>query len=103
MPSAKNEPTKSGDSVLRVSKAGREQVPAAVLEVVLLVYQAANGRLQPWYIDRGALAASGAPSDIDAAIYYAEVSGWLVGAREPPQGVAITPDGVRLLEDCALI
>jgi hypothetical protein len=70
---------------------------------VLLVHQVANGRTQPWYIDRGALVAAGASGDVDSAIYFAELSGWLVGAREPPQGVAITPEGVRLLEDCALI
>ena len=35
----------------------------------------------------------------DSSIYFAEVSGWLVGAGEPPKSVAITADGVRLLED----
>jgi hypothetical protein len=40
---------------------------------------------------------------MDAAIDYAEVSGWLVGAREPPQAVAIAREGVRLLEEYALI
>jgi hypothetical protein len=33
-------------------------------------------------------------------IYYAEVSGWLVGAGEPPKSIAVTADGVRLLEEC---
>ena len=33
---------------------------------------------------------------VNSAIYY---EGWLVGAREPPLGVAITADGVRLLEE----
>ena len=84
-------------------KYNRNEIPSSVLAVVLLVYQVANGRIQPWYMDRGALAAAGAPVDTDAAIYYAEVSGWLVGAREPPNAVAITAEGVRLLEDCALI
>jgi hypothetical protein len=98
-----NERRRNGDSFLRVSKRGRDEVPAAVLAVVLLVHQVANGRIQPWYVDRASLAAAGEPADVDSAIYYAEVSGWLVGAREPPQAVAITPEGVRLLEDCALI
>jgi len=44
-----------------------------------------------------------ATDGVDSSIYYAEVSGWLVGAGEPPQGVAITADGVRLLEECGLI
>jgi hypothetical protein len=92
-----------GDGSSDLPKHKRSEIPSAVLAVVLLVYQVANGRIQPWYIDRGALVAAGAPADVDSAIYYAEVSGWLVGAREPPQAVAITPDGVRLLEDCALI
>jgi hypothetical protein len=38
-----------------------------------------------------------------AAYDYAEVSGWLVGAGEPPLSVAITGDGVRLLVECGLI
>jgi hypothetical protein len=44
-----------------------------------------------------------APDSVDSSIYYAEVSGWLVGAGEPPKSVAITADGVRLLEECGLI
>src|SRR5262245_55633029 len=91
------------DRPLRLKKHERHEIPSAVLAVVLLVHQVANGRIQPWYIDRGALVAAGAPADADSAIYYAEVSGWLVGAREPPQAVAITPQGVRLLADCGLI
>jgi hypothetical protein len=103
---AKNEQVGSGedsDSPSDLLRYKRDEIPSAVLAVVLLVYRIANGRIQPWYIDRGALTGAGVPDDFDAAIYYAEVSGWLVGAREPPQGVAITPEGVRLLVDCALI
>ena len=103
MANAEDDRRGNGDSFLRVSERGRDEVPAAVLAVVLLVYQVADGQLQPWYIDRGALVAAGASGDVDAAIYFAEVSGWLVGSREPPLGVAITAEGVRLLEDCALI
>jgi hypothetical protein len=33
----------------------------------------------------------------------AEVSGWLVGAGKPPKSVAVTADGVRLLEKCGFI
>jgi hypothetical protein len=44
-----------------------------------------------------------ATDSVVSAIYYAELSGWLVGAGEPPQSVAITADGVRLLEECGLI
>jgi hypothetical protein len=91
------------DSSLALPKHRRAEIPSTVLAVVLLVHQVANGRTQPWYIDRDSLLRAGAPGDVDAAVYYAEVSGWLVGAREPPQGVAITPEGVRLLGDCALI
>lgn len=40
---------------------------------------------------------------MDSSIYYAEVSGWLVGAGEPPKSVAVTADGVRLLEECGSI
>jgi hypothetical protein len=80
----------------------RDDIPALVLAVVQLVY-AAQGRTQPWYVDRAKLSLSDAPGSVNAAISYAEVSGWLVGAGEPPQAVAITPEGVRLLQDCGLI
>jgi hypothetical protein len=53
--------------------------------------------------DRAALDLGQTSDIIDSSIYYAEVIGWLVGASEPPQGVAITTDGVRLLEECGLI
>jgi len=68
-----------------------------------LKYEVAQGRTQPWYVDRSTLNLSHAPDGVDSAIYYAEVSSWLVGAGEPPKSVAITADGVRLLEECGLI
>ena len=72
------------------------------LQMMTWVYEVANHRTQPWYIDRSALDL--ADSDrVNSAIYYAEVSGWLAGAREPPLSVAITADGVRLLEERGLI
>ena len=66
--------------------AKRDDIPHLVLAVVAQVYKVANRRTQPWYIDRSALDL--AHSDgVNSAIYYAEVSGWLVGAREPPMGL----------------
>ena len=79
-----------------------DDVPALVLAVVAQVYEVANRRTQPWYIDRSALDLADFDR-VNSAIYYAEISGWLVGAREPPLGVAITADGVRLLEERGLI
>ena len=81
----------------------RDQIPALVLATVVLVYEAAQGRTQPWYVDRDKLSRDSVPDDLDGAIYYAELSGWLVGSGEPPKGVAITEDGVRLLEELGLI
>jgi hypothetical protein len=52
---------------------------------------------------RSALNLVDAADSVNSAIYFAEVSGWLVGAGEPPQSVAITADGVRLLEECGVI
>ena len=74
-----------------------------VLTVIAQVYQVAQHRTQPWYVDRSALDLVDATDSVDSAIYYAEVSGRLVGAGEPPRSVAITADGVRLLEECGLI
>ena len=83
-------------------KQRRDSIPALVLAVIAQVYELSGHRTQPWYIDRSALDL--ADSDrVNSAIYYAEVSGWLVGAREPPLSVAITADGVRLLEESGLI
>ena len=84
-------------------KRKRDSIPALVLEVIARVYELSGRRTQPWYIDRAALDLGHAPDSVDSSIYYAEVSGWLVGAGEPPQSVAITADGVRLLEECGLI
>jgi hypothetical protein len=81
----------------------RDSIPALVLEVVARVYELAERRTQPWYIDRATLDLGHAPDSVDSSIYYAEVSGWLVGAGEPPKSVAITADGVRLLDECGLI
>ena len=81
----------------------RDSIPALVLEVVARVYELAERRTQPWYIDRAALDLGHTSDSVDFSIYYAEVRGWLVGAGEPPKGVAVTADGVRLLEECGLI
>ena len=77
-------------------KQTRDSIPALVLEVVAQVYELSGRRTQPWYIDRAALDLGHASDSVNSSIYYAEVSGWLVGAGEPPQSVAITADGVRL-------
>jgi len=86
-----------------VAKHKRDNIPALVLAIVTQVYEVAEGRTQPWYVDRSTLNLSHVPDGVDSAIYYAEVSGWLVGAGEPPKSVAITADGVRLLAECGLI
>jgi hypothetical protein len=82
-----------------MTKRKRQDVPALVLAAIARVYELAGHRLQPWYVDRSAVDLADSPDNIDAAIYYAEISGWLVGAREPPRSVAITVAGVRLLEE----
>ena len=84
-------------------KRKRDSIPALVLEVIVQVYEFAERRTQPWYIDRAVLDLGHASDSVDFSIYYAEVSSWLVGAGEPPKSVAIAADGVRLLEDCGLI
>ena len=84
-------------------KRKRDSIPALVLEVIVQVYEFAERRTQAWYIDRAVLDLGHASDSVDSSIYYAELSGWLVGAGEPPKSVAITADGVRLLEDCGLI
>ena len=86
-----------------MAKRIRDNIPALVLAVIAQVYEVAEGRTQPWYVNRSALILADATDSVNAAIYYAEVSGWLVGAGEPPLSVAITADGVRLLEECGLI
>jgi hypothetical protein len=86
-----------------MAKRTRDSIPALVLAVIAQVYEVAEGRIQPWYVDRSTLVLADATDGVNAAIYYAEVSGWLVGAGEPPLSVAITTDGVRLLEECGLI
>jgi hypothetical protein len=92
------------DAVLRwMVKRKRDSIPALVLEVIAQVYELSGHRTQPRYIDRSTLDLGHASDSVNSSIYYAELSGWLVGAGEPPQSVAITADGVRLLEECGLI
>jgi hypothetical protein len=86
-----------------MAKQTRDGIPPLVLAVIAQVYEVAERRIQPWYIERPAIVVADAADGVNAAIYYAEVSGWLVGAGEPPLSVAITADGVRLLEECGLI
>jgi hypothetical protein len=83
-------------------KQRRDSIPALVLAVIAQVYELSGHRTQPCYIDRSALDLGHASDSVNSSIYYAELSGWLVGAGEPPQSVAITADGVRLLEECGL-
>jgi hypothetical protein len=71
----------------------RDSIPALVLEVIARVYELAERRTQPWYIDRATLNLGRPLDSVDSSIYYAEVSGWLVGAGEPPKSVAVTADG----------
>jgi len=86
-----------------MAKQPRDSIPALVLAVIVQVYELSGHRTQPWYVERAALDLGHASDSINSSIYYAEISGWLVGAGEPPQSVAITEDGVRLLEECGLI
>src|SRR5258708_32302251 len=86
-----------------MAKQPRDSIPALVLAVIAQVYELSGHRTQPWYVDRSALDLVDATDSVDSAIYYAEVSGWLVGAGEPPQSVAVTADGGRRLEACGLI
>lgn len=86
-----------------MAKRRDEDVPALVLAIVAQVYERTRHRPQPWYIDRAQLELPHSADGVNAAIYYAEVSGWLVGAGEPPLGVSITSDGIQLLKDRQLI
>ena len=86
-----------------MAKQKSDNIQALVLAVVTQVYELAGHRTQPWYVDRSALDLAHTTDSVNSEIYHAEVSGWLVGAGEPPQSVAITAEGVRLLEECGLI
>jgi hypothetical protein len=86
-----------------MAKKTRDDIPASVLAVVAQVYELSKHRGQPWYGDRSALGLVHASDGVNSAIYYAEVSGWLVGAGEPPLSVVITTEGVRLLGKRGLV
>jgi hypothetical protein len=86
-----------------MAKRKGEDVPALVLAVIAKVYELAGHRPQPWYVSRSDLNLPHAADSVNSAIYYAEVSGWLVGSGEPVHGVSITPAGVQLLEDRGMI
>jgi hypothetical protein len=86
-----------------MAKSKPEHIPALVLAVIAKVYELAGRRIQPWYISRSIIELVDAADAVNSAIYYAEVSGWLVGSSEPPQGVAITAAGVELLKERGMI
>src|SRR3979411_1208787 len=81
-----------------MAKSKPEKIPALVLAVIAQVYELSGRRTQPWYISRSSIALFDDAEVASSAIYYAEVSGWLVGSGEPPRGVAITAAGVELLK-----
>jgi hypothetical protein len=81
----------------------RDDIPGLVLAVVARIYELTGGRPQPWYVERSAIGIAAPVDGIAGAIYFGEVSGWLVGATEPPGGVAITPAGIQLLQERGLI
>jgi len=62
-------------------KQRRDSIPALVLAVIAQVYELSGHRTQPWYIDRAVLDLGHASDSVNSSIYYAEVSGWLVGGR----------------------
>jgi hypothetical protein len=86
-----------------MAKGRPEDIPALVLAVIAKVYELSGRRTQPWYISRSAVELVDAADAVNSAIYHAEVSGWLVGSGEPPNGVAITADGVELLKKLGMI
>src|SRR5258707_15581456 len=86
-----------------MAKSKPEKIPALVLAVIAQVYELSGRRTQPWYISRSAIELVDAADGANSAIYYAEVSGWLVGSGEPPRGVAITAAGVELLKKLGMI
>jgi len=81
----------------------RDSIPALVLAVLAKVYELSGGQTHPWYVDSSTLDLIDGADSLDSLISFAELSGWLVGAGEPPTIIAITADGVRLLEECELI
>jgi hypothetical protein len=86
-----------------MAKSKPENIPALVLAVIARIYELSGHRTQPWYISRSAVELVDAADSVNSAIYYAEVSGWLVGSGEPPQGVAITVAGLELLKERGMI
>lgn len=93
---------KTGDRV--VAKQKYDGVSALVLAVVVRVYEVSGHRIQPWYVDRSAIQLADATFEsVDQAINQAEVNDWLVSAGEPPQSVAITAAGVKLLQERGMI
>jgi hypothetical protein len=49
-------------------KQPRDGIPALVLAVIAQVYQVAQHRTQPWYVDRSALDLVDATDSVDSAI-----------------------------------
>jgi hypothetical protein len=84
-------------------KRTRDIIPALVLAVLAKVYELSGGQTHPWYVDSSTLDLIDGADSLDSLIYVAELSGWLVGVGEPRTIIAITAEGVRLLEACGLI
>jgi hypothetical protein len=84
-------------------KKTRDIIPALVLAVLAKVYELSGGQTHPWYVDSSTLDLIDGADSLDSLIYVAELSGWLVGVGEPRTIIAITAEGVRLLEACGLI
>lgn len=63
-----------------MAKGKPENISALVPAVIAKVYELSGRRTQPWYASRSTIELVDTADGVDHAIYYAEVSRWLVGA-----------------------
>jgi hypothetical protein len=81
----------------------RDSIPALVFALLAKVYELSGGQAHPWYVDSSTLDLIDGADRLESLIYFAELSGWLVGVGKPPTIIAITAEDVRLLAECGLI
>ena len=93
----------------RPAKGKRRNTPAPAVEVqplFLAVLRAAGrataGRRPPYYVSVDSLRLRPDIEGNETAIMLAALSGWLTVGGKPPDSVAITEDGRRLLKERGL-
>jgi hypothetical protein len=86
----------------RIAAAPNDEVHPLVLAILEAVWRATGRRRLPYYVSLDSVRLRPDIEGNETAIMLAALSGWLTVGGKPPDSVAITEDGRRLLKERGL-